>query len=44
VLLSGGHDTMAAAWLMVDVLDSGGCGGGGGGWQGQGRVEPLHTW
>jgi hypothetical protein len=48
ILLSGGDDTMAAAWLMADILD--GCAGGGGavgaagGWQAQGRVEPLHTW
>lgn len=50
ILLSGGEDTMASAWLLADVLD-GTAGGGGaaaaaaaGGWQAQGRVEPLHSW
>jgi hypothetical protein len=48
ILLSGGADTGAAAWLLADVLDAAaasGPGGAAGGWHAQaGRVEPLHAW
>lgn len=35
---------MAAAWLLVDVLDPASSAAAAGGWQAQGRVEPMHTW